>query len=114
MRVTNAKRALYAIMSLLNSEWELLSNAIKQLYFMCVVSIADYRSEIWFQSNKQKQKHLLKMFDQLYNIVMMKILGIFKTTSIEIMKIEYNLLLTKLRLLNKSQKYVIKIEKQKM
>ena len=44
--VTNAKKALYAMMSLLNSEWELLSNAVKQFYFTCIVSIADDDSEI--------------------------------------------------------------------
>ena len=49
------------------------------------------------------------MFDQLQNIVMKKVLKIFKITSIEIMKIECNLLFTKLRLLKKFQKYVLKI-----
>ena len=111
IRVTNAKKALYAMMSLLNSEWNLLSNATKQLYFKCIVSIADYGSEIWFQSNDQKQKHFLKMFDQLQNTVMKKILGIFEITSIEIMEFECNLLFSKLRLLKKFQKYVIKIAK---
>ena len=55
------------------------------------------------------------MFDQLqfakhrYE----KNLRVFNTTSIEIMKIEYNLLLTKLRLLKKSQKYAIRIPRIK-
>ena len=39
IRVTNAKKALYAMMSLLNSEWDLLSNAAKQLYFTCIVPL---------------------------------------------------------------------------
>ena len=54
---------------------------------------------------------MLKIFDQLQNIIMKKILKIFKTTLIEIMKTEYNLILTKLRLLKKFQKYVIRIAK---
>ena len=53
------------------------------------------------------------MFDKLQNTAMKKILKIFKTTSIEIMKIECNLLFSKLRLLKKFQKYIIKIAKMK-
>ena len=78
---------------------------------MCIVFIVNYGSEIWFQFNDQKQKHFLKMFDKLQNTAMKKILKIFKITSIEIMKIECNLLPSKLRLLKKFQKYVIKIAK---
>ena len=49
-RVTNAKKALYAMMSLLNFERNLLLNAVRQLYFTCIVSIADYESKIYFNS----------------------------------------------------------------
>ena len=51
------------------------------------------------------------MFDQLQNIAMRKILKVFKTTPIEMMKIECNLMPSNLRLLKKVQKYAIKIAK---
>ena len=51
------------------------------------------------------------MFDQFQTIVMRKILRIFKTTSIEIMKIECNLMPSNLQLLRKMQKYAVKIAK---
>ena len=50
------------MMSLLNFEWDLLPNAARKLYLTCIVPIADYRSEIWFQPNDQKQKHFLILF----------------------------------------------------
>ena len=64
-----------------------------------------------FNSMVKKTKHYLKMFDQLQNIVMKKILKMFKTTSIEMMKIECNLMSSNLQLLKKVQKYAVKIAK---
>ena len=78
-RVANAKKTLYAMMSLLNSEWKLASNAVKQFYFTCIVPIADYGSEICFQFNDQNQKHYLKMFYWLQNIAIKKILKVLKS-----------------------------------
>ena len=46
-------------------------------------------------------------------MIMKKVLKIFKITSIEIMKTECNLLFSKLRLLKKFWKYVIKIAKMR-
>ena len=103
IRVTNAKKTLYAMISLLNFKWELASNAIGQFHFTCIVPIADNDSEIWFQFNDQKQKHYLKMFDQLQNIVMKKILEVFKTTLIEMMKIECNLMPSNLQFLKNAK-----------
>ena len=50
IRVNNITNALYLISNLFKSEWELSANAARQLYFTCVLFIAEYGSEIWFQN----------------------------------------------------------------
>ena len=49
-KVNNAINALYMISNLLKFKWELSVNAAKQLYLICVLPIAEYSSEIWFQN----------------------------------------------------------------
>ena len=49
-RINNAINALYLISNLLKSEWKLSANAVRQLYLICVLPIAEYDSEIWFQN----------------------------------------------------------------
>ena len=44
-----ATRALKMISRLSNSEWGLSVPAMRQLYYTCIIPIADYRAEIWWK-----------------------------------------------------------------
>ena len=49
-RLNKATAALYTMSSLMKSEWGISAAAAKQLYLTCIVSIAEYGSEIWFHN----------------------------------------------------------------
>ncbi len=107
VRIANATRALHTIMSLMKSESGLSPSAARQLYMSCIIPISDYGSEIWYNN----QKSFEKRFQKLQNLAIRKILGTFKTTPCEGMKIEASLLSSKIRLYQKNQKYAIGIAK---
>ena len=106
-RINNVTKALYQISSLMKSEWGLSANAARQLYLACIVSISDYDLELWVSN--QVQKSYINMFQKLQNKAIRKILKAFKTSLIQFMKIEVNILLAQIRLLQKNQKYVVRI-----
>ncbi len=107
VKLANATRALHSIMSLMKSEWGLWSSAARKLYMSCIISIADYESEIWYKN----QKSFEKRFQKLQNLTTRKILETFKTRSCESMKIETSLLSSKIRLNQENRKYAIRIAK---
>lgn len=106
-RIASATRALHSILGLMNSERGLAPAAARQLYLSCIVPISDYGSELWYNN----QVHFENSFSKLQNTAMRKILGVFKTTPIDIMEIECNLMPSKLRLMQKTQKYALRIAK---
>ena len=107
VRIANATRALYAIIRLMHSEYGLKPNAARQLYLACITPISDYGSEIWYSG----QKSFESKFAKLQNLAMRKILSVFRSSSVEIMQIECNLLQVKLRILQKNQKFGLRIAK---
>jgi len=82
-----AKRILAQIERLSNTERGLSFQAMRQLYIACISSIADYGVPVWWNN----QKHLLEKFQKLQNQILRKILDIFKTSLISVMKIEVSL-----------------------
>jgi ribonuclease HI len=102
---------------LANNSKGLTPYALRQLYLACVTSISDYGSPIWWRG----QKSLLKPLQSIQNLVLRKILGVFKTAPIIPLEIEtalpppeirLNSILRKyaLRMLKISQMYLINIE----
>ena len=87
----------------MKSEWSLKPTACRQLYLSCIIPISDYGSEIWYNSQKKYEK----LFQNLQNRIIRKILGNFKTTPIQAMEIKSLVLPVKLRLSMKDQKYAI-------
>ena len=106
-KIAAAIRNLHAILTLIKFERDLSPMTAKQLFLSCICTISDYGSEIWY--NKQKQFE--KQFENLQNTAMKKILRVFKTIPCVVMEIESNLLPPKIRLLQKNQKYALRIAK---
>ena len=106
-RISSANRSFFAIQNLMKSEWGLKPTACRQLYLSCIIPISDYGSEIWYNGQKKYEK----LFQNLQNRMIRKILGTFKTTPIQAMEIESHVLPVKLRLLMKNQKYAIRLLK---
>ncbi|KAH8621199.1 hypothetical protein IG631_24142 [Alternaria alternata] len=84
IRVSQARSAFNRLARLANIERGLSPHAIRQLYLACVTSVADYGSQLYWQS----QSYANKLFQQLHNLACRKILGVFRTapalpTSIE-------------------------------
>ena len=91
----------------MKSEWGLNPTACRKLYLSCIIPISDYGSEIWYNGKKKYEK----LFQNLQNRMIRKILGTFKTTHIQAMEIKSLVLLVKLRLSIKNQKYTIRLLK---
>ena len=86
-RLTFAIRIFHLINWLQNFEWNLAFMITRQLYQICITAILDYNFKIWWND----QKSYAEKFQKLQNLKLRKILKIFKTSSILIMKIEINI-----------------------
>ena len=84
IKIAKAKGAFFRMTRLANIERGLTPFALRQLYFACVTSIADYGSVIWLRG----QQHFKKPFQGLQNLAIRKILGTFKTAPILSMEVE--------------------------
>ena len=69
---------------LANSERGLTPFALRQLYLAYVVSVADYRSIIWWRG----QSSLIQPLQAIQNLAARKILGVFKTAPIAPIEVE--------------------------
>ena len=107
-RIASVNRSFFAIQNLMKSEWGLKPTARRQLYLSCIIPISDYGSEIWYIGQKKYEK----LFQNLQNRMIREILGTFETTPVQAMEIESHILLAKLRLLMKNQKYAIRLLKR--
>ena len=68
----------------MKSEWGLMPTACRQLYLSCIIPISDYGSEIRYNGKKKNEK----LFQNLQNRMIRKILGTFKTKLVQVMEIE--------------------------
>ena len=57
---------------------------MRQLYITYISSVANYGVPVWWNN----QKNMLKKFQKLQNIALRKMLGAFKTSSINTMELE--------------------------
>ena len=83
-KITQTLKILNQIERLSNTERGLSFQVIRQLYIACISSIANYDVPIWWNN----QKNMLEKFQKLQNIALRKMLGAFKTSSINIMELE--------------------------
>ena len=86
-RLIFAIKIFHSINRLQNFKWNLIFMITRQLYLTCSTAISDYDFEIWWND----QKLYAEKFQKLQNLKLRKILKIFKTSSILIMKIEINI-----------------------
>ena len=92
---------------LANSEKGLSPFAIRQLYLACVVSIADYGSQVYWKQQTSAKRQL----QQLQNLAVRKILGVFQTTPIVPAEIEANLPPPAIRLNTNLRQYAFRARK---
>ena len=92
-KITQVLKLLNQIERLSNTERGLSFQAMRQLYIACISSVADYGVPVWWNN----QKNMLEKFQKLQNIALRKILGAFKTSSINIMELEASIPLFKIK-----------------
>jgi hypothetical protein len=83
-KVAKARGAFFRMSRLANIRRGLTPFALRQIYTACVMSIADYGTEIWWRG----QQHLTKLLQGVQNLAIRKILGVFKTAPILPMEVE--------------------------
>src|SRR5690606_26228260 len=88
IKVAAAQRSLALIRQLANTEKGLSVAGMRQLYQSCVVSVADYRSEVWWKG----QTHLANKLQLLQNSATRSILGAFRTSPTTALDAEAGLL----------------------
>src|SRR5690606_4422627 len=94
IKVAAAQRSLALIRQLANTEKGLSAPGMRQLYQSCVVSVADYGSEVWWKG----QTHLANKLQLLQNSATRSILGAFRTSPTTALDAEAGLLPANLRL----------------
>jgi hypothetical protein len=99
--LAKANRVFYQISRLANCNRGLSYQAIRQLYLACITSIADYGVPIWWKG----QKNLLERYQKLYNGMLKKGLGAFKTSPIAAMEIKPSILSMRIRFEKICQNY---------
>jgi len=92
-KTTQTLKILNQIERLSNTERGLSFQAMRQLYIACISSVADYGVPVWWNN----QKNMLEKFQKLQNIALRKMLDAFKTSSINIMKLEASIPSPKIR-----------------
>jgi hypothetical protein len=103
-RASQARSAFYRLGRLANIERGLSPYAIRQLYLACVTSVADYGSQIYWQS----QSYANKLLQPLHNLACRKILGAFRTAPALPTSIEAGLLSPAIRLNTSLRRYAIR------
>ncbi|RDL32487.1 uncharacterized protein BP5553_08943 [Venustampulla echinocandica] len=103
--LAQAKSAFLRLARLANTERGLSPAAIRQLYIACVTSIADYGSIIWWRGQAGFKKRL----QELQNLALRKILGVFKTAPIVPMEVEASLPPPEIRLNSSIRQYALRL-----
>ena len=98
-------RIFYQITRLFNTERDLSFQAMRQLYIVCITSVADYGVPIWWNN----QKSLLEKYQKLQNAALRKILGAFKTSLYMTMKLEAAIISSKARFDRICKNYALRI-----
>jgi len=104
-KIASAQKVFMQIERLSNTERELSFQAMRQLYIVCIFSVADYEVSIWWDN----QKHLLEKFQKLQNQTLRKILGTFKTSPVSAMEIEASIPPPKVRFNRICKNYALRI-----
>ena len=106
-RIASANRVLHSINRLQNSEWDLKSNADRQIYQTCISFISDYEAEIWYNA-QNSQKSYIDQLQKLQNSALRKILEFFRIASIDAMEIKANISSIEIRMHRKMQKFALR------
>ena len=109
-RIASANRVLHSINRFQNSDWNLKSNARRQIYQTCISSISDYNAEIWYNA-QNSQKSYIDQLKKLQNSTLREVLEFFRITSIDAMKIELNILSIEIHMYRDMQKYALRTMK---
>ena len=104
-KIVLTTKTLHLLHRLMNSEWDLLTSAEKQLYSACITFINDYDSSIWWK----QQKNFEKLFQKLQNSATRKILEVFRFLLSAAMKLKLIILSLKIKLDKTSELYALKV-----
>src|SRR5690606_21062 len=88
IKVAAATRAFGAIRQLANTEKGLSTYAMRQLYQSCVIPVADYGSEVWWNG----QETMVTKLQKVQSAAARRITGAFRTTPTNILDAEAGLL----------------------
>src|SRR5436189_2319940 len=105
IKISTATRIFHQIARLSNTERGLSFQAMRQLYIVCITSVADYGVPIWWNN----QKSLLEKYQKLQNAALRKILGAFKTSSYMAMELEAAIISSKARFDRICKNYTLRI-----
>lgn len=104
IRISQARSTFQRLSRLANVERGLSPYAIRQLYNACVVSVADFGCQLYWNNQwAVKRQHNL-----LQNLALRKILGVFKTAPIKPMEVEAAIPPPELRLNATLRKYALR------
>src|SRR5437773_3143026 len=78
---------------------------MRQLYIVCITSVADYGVPVWWNN----QKYLLEKYQKLQNSALRKILEAFKISSYMAMKLEAAIISLKARFDRICRNYALRI-----
>ena len=95
----------HSISRLANTERDLSFQAFRKLYIACIASVADYEVPVWWKN----QQFLLDKFEKLQNSVLRKILEVFRTSLIAVMKIEAEITSVSVRFEKLYKNYALRI-----
>ncbi len=85
-KIGSAMQAFYGLQRLGNTQTGLSYKALRQLYVVCVTTVADYGVQLWW--NAKTTKATVAKFQRLQNQATRRILGAFKTTPSKALELE--------------------------
>ncbi len=105
IKISTATRIFHQIARLSNTERGLSFQAMRQLYIVCITSVADYGVPVWWNN----QKFLLEKYQKLQNSALRKILGAFKTSPYMAMELEAAIIPPRVRFNRLCKNYALRI-----
>src|SRR5207247_601742 len=105
IKISATTRIFHQIARLSNTERDLSFQAMRQLYIVCITSVANYEVSIWWNN----QKFLLEKYQKLQNSALRKILEAFKTSFYMAMKLEAAIISSRSRFNRICKNYALRI-----
>ena len=106
-RINSAIVALYGLMRLANTQKGLSFQAIRRLYMVCIISIADFEVQVWWKPGIPHK--MVEKYQKLQNQAVRHMLGAFKSSPRRALEVEAAMMPPEVRFERLCNRYALRM-----